>query len=193
MSSFDSIKDMFLARNYTNIQGPTTNDAENYIFYYAQYNNKTNICINVIAICMNIEKGKIRSSIGKDILEKLCLDTAPDTTHYILVSDYFSFHANMYLDQLNTYYEKLNNNDFKFKKHQHVFTPKYTLLSDDDIEKVERKYGSKTKFNKMIAGKDAIARYFDFRVGDIVKVERYSVIGGQSISYRILIHANDVS
>ena len=47
-------------------------------------------------------------------------------------------------------------------------------------------------FNKLVAADDALARYLDFRCGDVVRLDKYSSITGTSISYRVVVHSQSV-
>ncbi len=81
--------------------------------------------------------------------------------------------------------------DLSTVKTKHILVPQYKLLPEEEIQQLERKFGKRALFNKMLAKKDAMARYLDLRTDDVVEVTRKSVIGGFSVGYRILIECEE--
>ena len=77
-------------------------------------------------------------------------------------------------------------------KIDHCYVPKYTILSEEEVRAVEARYGPRDKFSKMVAKRDALARFLDLREGDTVRLARASCIGGESVSYRHVIAPSEV-
>lgn len=73
---------------------------------------------------------------------------------------------------------------FNITKHESV--PKHILLTDEEIEEIEKKYNcSKTMFPKMYRD-DPVAKYYGAKNGDMFKIIRKSYSVGQTIAYRIV-------
>ena len=85
-------------------------------------------------------------------------------------------------------FEHLKYEDICCPKMEHVLVPNYRLVGHAETKELEKRYGEKTKFPKMVAKVDAMARYLDFQVGDIVEVAKKSPFSG--ISYRWVISEN---
>lgn len=112
--------------------------------------------------------------------------------HLIVVTDKISRHAIMLMEQKpGLYFEVVTYVDSSYTKHTHMFVPTYTLMDEDSIAEVERRFGPRRNFTKMIARVDAMARYMDFRPGDVVKTSKKSTISGLTDSYRLVIAPHD--
>ena len=72
---------------------------------------------------------------------------------------------------------------FNITKHSYV--PKHVLLSTTEAEEVYDKYSIKNKTQLPIIYKtDPVAKYFDFKSGDLIRIMRGSTAIGESITYR---------
>tara|TARA_B100001564_G_scaffold311391_1_gene283652 strand:- start:92 stop:724 length:633 start_codon:yes stop_codon:yes gene_type:complete len=72
---------------------------------------------------------------------------------------------------------------FNITKHSYV--PKHVLLSTTEAEEVYDKYSIKNKTQLPIIYKtDPVAKYFDFKSGELIKITRGSTAIGESITYR---------
>ena len=179
---------MFEAREYSNITKLEIMN-ENFFRICATYNNTRKEYpeteyINCIWIPYKV--GTSNSSLRIHDIKNIC-SHSNKSTHYIFVTDNVSFQGLKYLSTSRNYFEILSYNETLYAKHNHIFVPSYKLLSLAEVKDIEKRYGSKTFFNKMIAKQDAMARYFDFRVGDVVQIEQYSITSGTSIKYRLLV------
>ena len=101
-----------------------------------------------------------------------------------------SFQAIAHLKKSKFYWEVLSYTDTCFDKMSHSLLPKYKLLCESDVQEVEKKYGPRKLFHKMIARQDAIAKFMDYRVGDVVEICSKSAIAGNTITYRLVIDSD---
>ena len=72
---------------------------------------------------------------------------------------------------------------FNITKHSYV--PKHELLSTDEASDIMKRYSIKNKSQfPIILKSDPVARYYDFKPGQLIKVYRSSTATGESITYR---------
>jgi len=86
-------------------------------------------------------------------------------------------------DFLNTEITWLSKLQFNITKHQLV--PKHTLISGDELELLKTRY-SLTNLSQLprISKDDAIARYYNYQVGQVCKIERPSKTASEYVFYR---------
>lgn len=180
---------MFKARKYENVQGPTKTKLNklHIIELCADYQNPRNDKKEKVkCVWIPFNSLKLSSSVGKQDIQEYCKN-ASDSYHFIFITDAISFQAVAFLSQLPCYWEVLSYDDTACAKNNHCYVPEYRLLSEGEIEDVEKKYGPRKGFNKMISKVDAMARFMDFRDGDVVLIDKFSCIGGTATSYRYVI------
>lgn len=71
----------------------------------------------------------------------------------------------------------------------YVYIPKHILLSDEEKNVFETKYFSTKRETPKIESTDPVARYYNMKVNDIVKIIRPSIMSGYTVSYRRVIKA----
>ena len=69
---------------------------------------------------------------------------------------------------------------------EHILVPKHIKLSPVEIEQLIESYQYKIKNGKRIYVDDPVARYYNLKVGDIVRIERPSINSGYAIDYRVV-------
>lgn len=69
----------------------------------------------------------------------------------------------------------------------HILVPKHFKLSEIDIDRLKESYQFNTKNAKRMYIDDPIAKYYNLKVDDIVRIERPSINSGISIDYRVVI------
>lgn len=69
---------------------------------------------------------------------------------------------------------------------EHVFVPKHTLLSSSEKINLLQKYRVSESHLPKIHSSDPVARYYGFKKGDIVKIERSSESAGKYNFYRLV-------
>ena len=190
-----TVKSMFESRNYINIQGPVTVKINNTLLItelIAKYNNHRNKRTEDIrCIFIPFDDSKLTSSIGKTDMHNYCKNTT-NNSHLIFIVNNVSFQAYDYLSRLPLYWEILTYEDIICDKSKHIYVPEYKILTEPEIKHIEKKFGDRSKFNKMIVKVDAMAKYFDFRVDDVVKLTKNSSIGGFVEGYRFLVRERDI-
>jgi len=188
---------MFSIREYTNVSSISEGKMNKMVTreLCADYTNpRSNVTEAVTCVWIPFDPKKQSSVVGKQdiqIFMESFVDSAK-SQHLILITDSISTQAVQYLHASSVYCEILSYDDTAFPKDDHVLVPHYTILSEDDITRLEKQFGARTTFNKMIVKKDAQARYRDFREGDVVQSKQKSIIGGFNIAYRLLITEDDV-
>ena len=192
--SLITVKLMFEARNYKNISKPIKKKSNkiNIIELCADYKNQRDGTTEKIkCIWIPFNSRKLTSTIGKQDIQKYC-SSASKSDHFIFITDSISFQAVNFLIAFSCYYEVLSYTDMACIKNNHCYVPNYTLLSENEVKLIEIKFGPRTGFNKMIFKIDAVARFMDFREGDVILIDKFSCIGGTSKSYRYVINENSI-
>jgi DNA-directed RNA polymerase subunit H (RpoH/RPB5) len=69
-----------------------------------------------------------------------------------------------------------------------IFIPKHELLNDDERKELLSKFSENELSN--ILDVDMMSRYFNAKIGDIFKITRSSIVSGNSIFYRKVIHGS---
>lgn len=75
---------------------------------------------------------------------------------------------------------------------RHNLVPKHELVNSVESEEVYRRYSIKTKqqnikFPLLLTKSDPVAKYYDFKPGQLVRITRPSSSIGESISYRFCV------
>lgn len=65
--------------------------------------------------------------------------------------------------------------------------PKHIVLSEEEKEECMNTYQIKKRNLSRIFITDPVARYYNMKINDIVRIERYSINSGINISYRIIV------
>lgn len=74
----------------------------------------------------------------------------------------------------------------KIEISRHVLVPKHILLSDEEKEKIVKKYGDIKLFPRILITDPAI-RHLKPKVGDLIKIVRKSVTAGETVYYRVVV------
>jgi DNA-directed RNA polymerase I, II, and III subunit RPABC1 len=82
-------------------------------------------------------------------------------------------------------YELFPIKNLLFNITKHSYVPKHELLSVDEANNIMKIYSIKNKSQfPIILKSDPVARYYDFKPGQLIKVYRSSTATGESITYR---------
>ena len=68
----------------------------------------------------------------------------------------------------------------------HDLVPKHIILKEDEIKKILKKYNITKKQLPKILNTDSVIKELDANEGDIIMIERKSVVAGKVIYYRIV-------
>ncbi len=105
--------------------------------------------------------------------------------HKIFIFDSISDKAKANLtDMPNT--EVFNETFFLINLVDHIDSPKYELLSEDESKEVLETYILKKKEVMKILTTDPVVSYFNLKRGDIIRIIRYSEQSGKNVAYRIV-------
>lgn len=83
--------------------------------------------------------------------------------------------------------EVFNESFFMINLIEHVDSPTYELLSEDETKKVLEEYNSKKNQIMRMFTSDPVSMYFNLKRGQIIRVIRYSEQTGKSPAYRIVV------
>jgi len=70
---------------------------------------------------------------------------------------------------------------------EHDFVPKHILLNEEDSKKVLEEYYARKKDLPKIYHTDPIMKYYNAKIGQIVRIIRPSELSGEAIYYRLVI------
>jgi DNA-directed RNA polymerase I, II, and III subunit RPABC1 len=91
----------------------------------------------------------------------------------------------LYSDNTTPKVETFEINNLLFNITRHEYVPKHELLSKDEAQQVFDKYSIKNKSQLPVLHRtDPVAKYYDFRPGDLIKIYRSSTAVGECITYR---------
>ena len=105
--------------------------------------------------------------------------------HKIFIFDSISEKAKSSLCE-NPQTEVFNESFLMINLVDHVDSPKYEILTEDEIKEVMESYILKKKEIPKILTSDPIVEYFNLKRGDIIRVIRPSEQSGKNIIYRIV-------
>ena len=125
-------------------------------------------------VCADVDKLNIQ--IGKEYITNMLED---DTAHMIIIYYCITSSTQKMFTELNNYHiELFNIDELRFNLTKHKLVPIHIRLSDDEKKEFLQKIGENIP---IILKTDPIAKIYDYRPTDIVKIIR----PGNEISYRI--------
>jgi DNA-directed RNA polymerase subunit H (RpoH/RPB5) len=83
--------------------------------------------------------------------------------------------------------ERFYNNQLLINLIDHILIPKHIKLNDTEKELLKDSYNLKEKNIKRMFIDDPVSRYYNYKIGDIIRIERPSINSGIAIDYRIVI------
>ena len=105
--------------------------------------------------------------------------------HKVFIFDSISDKAKSLLTD-NTNTEVFNEAFLMINILDHIDSPKYELLNDNEIKEVLESYIIKKRDIPKILTSDPIVDYFNLKRGDIIRIIRPSEQSGKSVAYRIV-------
>lgn len=107
----------------------------------------------------------------------------PNKYHIIIVTDKMSFQGLELLENSRHHCEVLTYRDISIPLLQHHLVPRYEVVSQEDVLKLEKHYGNlRFKFPKMVAKVGPVAKYLNLQQGQVVRI-----FEGTSLSYRFVV------
>jgi DNA-directed RNA polymerase subunit H (RpoH/RPB5) len=83
-------------------------------------------------------------------------------------------------DNLEVFFD----DDLLVNKIDHIFVPKHIVLSQEEQDQIRKEYGFKKIEIGVIKESDPIARYYNLKPGNIIRIERPSVNSGITVYFR---------
>lgn len=85
-------------------------------------------------------------------------------------------------------YEVFPIHNLLFNISKHSYVPKHDILSSEEALDIQKRYAIKNKSQfPIILKTDPVARYYDIKAGQLVKITRSSTATGENITYRYCI------
>jgi len=69
---------------------------------------------------------------------------------------------------------------------QHAFLPTFIKMTDQEKEKLIQYYNTSEKNFPAFLQKDPVVKYYDWKVGDMIRIERYNGTDSPDLYYRIV-------
>ena len=107
----------------------------------------------------------------------------------ILVEDINQKSENI-IENYKTPCEIFKNNQLMINIVDHVMVPKHEILSQEQGEQVLQTYCARKKDMPLISTSDPVAKYYNIKIGNIVRITRPSSMTVESIFYRIAVKIN---
>jgi DNA-directed RNA polymerase subunit H (RpoH/RPB5) len=171
-------------RGYSQIQPITTIDfnKKSYGFVTAVYDDPRSSIRRKIA-CIIVAIGDTFSK--KDAM--LYIESLTDKVHTIVLAHTLGVYTAVYLtDNISvTTYEHLKYDDICCMKLTHSLVPIYKLMNEMEVKQLERLYGPREKFPKLVSPTDAMVRYLGMQVGDVFSVTEKNC--NHDVGYRLVV------
>ena len=74
---------------------------------------------------------------------------------------------------------------------EHILVPQHIVLTEEESKKVMESYRANPRDMPLIRTNEVIAKYYNMKHGEIVKIIRPSPVTGESIAYRLVIKSKD--
>lgn len=149
--------------------------------YYPKSDNTKNIYIKILP--QKITGINKSTNIGEFITKYklfpkiIIVNSITTTVHDIITNDYL--YSEVFLER-----------DLMIDKIQHISVPHHELLNEENSKKVLEEYLIKKKEMPKIFVSDPIARYFNAKIGQIIKIIRPSENSGLAPYHRLVIKGN---
>ena len=125
------------------------------------------ILVSIIVPVYNEEKTILEILERINMLEKYCnleiiivIRNKPNNSIFRLLKDYNNVQV-MWLNQL------------KFNPTKHFIVPEHVKLTEEESKEIIRYYSLSSKFQlPLLLKDDPISRYYNYRVGDIIKIKQ---------------------
>lgn len=199
VQSFNTIKEMLADRGTLQKEYLELMDSFGPDELYALYNKTSNEIFNIdisnkVSIVYHLTSFKIGPF--KDLIEDSIEKNSNGFELYIIITlekltannmahiQNAKFKNESCMKDLNMQYFVLAETLFNVTKH--VLVPKHTVIKDEEeIEKIVSKYNLRSRLHlPLILKTDPVARYYDIKAGEIVKIVRVSPTAGEYIMYR---------
>jgi len=110
------------------------------------------------------------------------LDKYKDHYRFVIVSKITPKAYKQFIEYNNL--EVFFDDDMLINKIDHMFVPTHIILSQEEQDQIKKEYGFKRIEIGIIKQSDPIARYYNLKPGQIVRIERPSVNSGITVYFR---------
>lgn len=110
------------------------------------------------------------------------LDKYKDHYKFVIVSKITPKAYKQFIEYDNL--EVFFDDDMLVNKIDHVFVPKHIMLTQEEQDQIRKEYGFKRIEIGIIKESDPIARYYNLKPGQIIRIERPSVNSGITVYFR---------
>jgi len=109
---------------------------------------------------------------------------------FIIVQDINSKSENI-IESYDTQIEIFKFNKLQSDITEHDLVPQHIVLTKEEGEEVLSAYRARKRDMTLIRTIDAVAKYYNMKQGEIVKIIRPSPITGEAVAYRLVIKSKD--
>lgn len=173
---FENTAKMINARNITNLWEPIFEQ------FKSNYDNGTTWFRsgdNKIAVKLLLRKITTIRKV-EDIDE--FLDKYKDHYKFVIVTKITPKAYKQFIEYDNL--EVFFDDDLLANKIDHVFVPKHIILTQEEQDQIRKEYGFKRIEIGIIKESEPIARYYNIKPGQIIRIERPSVNSGITVYFR---------
>ena len=114
-----------------------------------------------------------------------------DSEYKILIVQDINQKSENTIESYSTQSEVFKINQLMINIVDHVLVPKHIVLSKDETDAVLEAYRAKKRDMMLIKTTDAVAKYYNMKPGEIVKIIRPSVMTVEAPAYRLVIKSRD--
>lgn len=114
-----------------------------------------------------------------------------DKEYKFVIVDDINAKSEETIESYNTPIEIFKFNSLKSDITEHDLVPQHVVLTEDESKKVMESYRAKPRDMPLIRSNDAVAKYFNMKHGEVVKIIRPSPVTGESVAYRLVIKSKD--
>jgi DNA-directed RNA polymerase subunit H (RpoH/RPB5) len=114
-----------------------------------------------------------------------------DTEYKILIVQDINQKSENIIESYDTQTEVFKINHLMINIVEHVLVPKHIVLSKEETDNVLQAYRAKKRDMMIIRTTDPVAKYYNMKPGDIVKIIRPSVMTVENTAYRLVVKSKD--
>lgn len=114
-----------------------------------------------------------------------------DTEYKILIVQDINQKSENIIESYDTQTEVFKINNLMINIVEHVLVPKHIVLSKEETDNVLQAYRAKKRDMMIIRTTDPVAKYYNMKPGDIVKIIRPSVMTVENTAYRLVVKSKD--
>jgi len=111
---------------------------------------------------------------------------------FIIVQDINPKIEDTIIDKYLTQVEIFKFNELQSDITEHDFVPPHIVLTKEEGNNVLESYRARKRDMPLMKSNEAVAKYYNIKSGDVVKIIRPSQITGESIAYRLVYKSKDL-